>query len=238
MMENKVFSTRVKEKPVELRPRERLERGSAKSLSDTELIAILLGTGTSGHDVMALADEILCQSGGIEGLLQLNMRSLCDFKGVGKGKAATLLAAIEIGRRLMRTGRREQQQITDSLAASQLIRGNLRTSEQESFHVIYLDSKNRPLEVRELFVGTVNGTSIHLRDIFREAVRQNAVSIIVGHNHPSGDVTPSKEDRILTRQIQDAAALLGVKLLDHIIVGEEFGTDYLSFCDKGYLHEA
>ncbi len=227
---------KFRERPPEMRPRERLIADSAKSLNNAELLAILLQTGNGERDVLTLAEDILITSGGLEGLLRQNLHSLCEIKGIGPGKACMLLAAIELGCRFshLQAGQ-AQRQVRDSESAAWYLRGNIHNSEQESFHVLYLDAKNNILEVRELFVGTVNGASVHPRDIFREAVRLNAVSLIIGHNHPSGDLTPSRDDLLLTRRVREASALMGINFLDHIIVAGAQDSRYLSFQDAGYL---
>lgn len=227
----------LKHRPLNLQPRERLMNESADCLTEAELLAILLRTGTRERDVLALSETVLKESGGLEGLLGQNMQSLCAIKGIGQTKACTLLATIEIGRRLVRASKKhEKTRISDSQSAAEILYPLLRSDEQETFFVIYLDAKNQVIhQPRALFIGTINGAHVHLRDIFREAVKYNAVSLIVGHNHPSGDVNPSKEDLRLTKRIQEAADIIGVRFLDHIILATSFDSQYLSFRDKGYL---
>lgn len=226
---------KMKDRPADLQPRERLMKESAQALSPTELLAILLRTGTRERDVLALAQAVLTESDGLEGLLYQNMHSLSKINGIGASKACILLAAIELGRRLATVGANAIEVIDGAQTAARVFCGRLRTNEQESFLVCYLDAKNRIIETRELFVGTVNGANVHPRDIFREAVRLNAVSLIICHNHPSGDVRPSQEDMLVTKRIAEAAEVIGVSLLDHIILGTKGSGEYLSFKDKGYL---
>ena len=227
---------RLKDRPPEMRPRERLMEGSPQNLSTSELLAILLGTGTSEHGVTELADIVLIESGGLEGLLRQSMASFCAIKGIGPSKACTLLAAIELGRRLaLANVQRASRRVSDTESAAWLLRANLRTEEQESFHVLYLDARHQLIETKELFVGTVNGANVHPRDIFREAVRLNAVALIIGHNHPSGDLTPSGEDLLMTKRVREGAALLGLSFLDHIIIAGLNDEAYFSFKDAGFL---
>lgn len=229
-------AVKIKDRPPELQPRERLMRESAQVLSSEELVAILLRTGTQKQDVLELSREVLLRSGGLEGMLIQNMHSLCEIDGIGPTKACTLLAAIEIGYRLARASRvKDQEPIQCAQEAADYLRTVIRTHEQEVFAVLYLNVKNIVIEAKPLFVGTVNGASVHPRDIFREAVRCNAVSIIVGHNHPSGDVSPSREDVLLTERLQEAAHIIGVALLDHIILGTKNDMHYLSLKDNGYI---
>ena len=226
----------MKERPSDLQPRERLIAQSPRALSTAELFAILLHTGTSEKDVLSLSNDLLMAVGGLEGMLDQTVESLCRVKGVGPAKAATLLAAVELARRLLHLEKkRDQQEVCDAASAARALRANLRVSEQECFMVLLLDVKNRLIGSRELFVGTVNSTNVHPRDIFRESVRMNAVSVIVGHNHPSGDLNPSKADIALTRRLLDAGKIMGIPLLDHIIVGDFFEETYLSFKEENLL---
>lgn len=229
-------TTKLKDRPPEMRPRERLVSGTAQSLSTSELLAILLQTGTQEHGVTELADIVLIESGGLEGLLRQTMNSLCTIKGIGPGKACLLLAAIELGRRIaLLNVQRESRRVSDTEGAAWFLRANLRNDEQEAFHVLYLDGKHNLIEAKELFVGTANSANVHPRDIFREAVRLNAVALIIGHNHPSGDLSPSRDDLLLTKRVREGADLLGLSLLDHIIVGGRSSEAYLSFKEAGYL---
>lgn len=226
---------KIKDRPPELQPREKLMTQGVQSLSETELLAILLRTGTAKRDVLELAQTVLETAGGLEGLLCQDMHTLCDINGIGQTKACTLMATIEIGRRLVRIGSKKEMGICDSFGAAAALRENFRSDEQEAFHVLYLDARNRVIEVKELFIGTVNGANVHPRDIFREAVRHNAVGLIIGHNHPSGDLIPSREDLLLTKRVREGARLLGLSFLDHIILGSLQEEHYFSFKDAGYL---
>lgn len=225
---------KIKDAP-ELQPREKLTRQGARRLSDTELLAILLRTGTTERDVLALAQAVLDDAGGLAGLLGQDMDTLCAVKGIGQTKACTLMATIEIARRLVRTRVGSEQSICDSFSAQAVLRENFRTGEQEAFHALYLDARHRPIAVKEIFLGTVDSVHVHPRDIFREAVRVGAVSLIIGHNHPSGDLTPSSDDFLLTKRVREGAELLGLNFLDHIILGHLTSDTYLSFKDAGYL---
>ena len=235
-MERAKDVVKIKDRPPELQPRERLMSESAQVLSSEELLAILLRTGTRKQDVLELSREVLVRAGGLEGMLTQNMHSLCEINGIGPTKACTLLAAIEIGRRLARASRaKEKEPIREAKDAADYLRTVIRSPEQEAFAVLYLNAKNIVIDARTLFIGTVNGANVHPRDIFREAVRHNAVSLIVGHNHPSGDVRPSREDVLLTKRLQEAAEIIGVNFLDHIILGTTSDREYLSFKENGYM---
>lgn len=237
MSEDKKIS--IKDRPQDLQPRERLMSEGAGALSNAELFAILLNTGTSEKNVLELAEDVLLYAGGLEGMLGQSIKSLCTIKGIGPAKATTLLAAVEIARRILKLERRKKHDVIDSAAAAAVaLRVNLQTAEQEAFQVLYLDVKNRLLGTCELFRGTVNGTNVHPRDVFREAVKYNAVSVIVGHNHPSGDIRPSSADEALTRRLAEAGKIMGIPLLDHVIVSDWSSEDYFSFKEKDLLgHE-
>lgn len=237
MMSDAPFrSPKLKDRPPEMRPRERLMEGSPESLSTSELIAILLQTGTAEHGVTELADIVLTTSGGLEGLLRQNKTSLCAIHGIGPGKACILLAAIELGRRLaLARVRRAETRVQGAESAAWLLRAQLTNEEQESFHALYLDARHQLLAAKELFRGTANSASIHPRDIFREAVRLNAVALVIGHNHPSGDLTPSRDDLLLTKRLREAADLLGLTLLDHLIIAGAHSEEYFSFQEAGLL---
>lgn len=228
--------TKISECPVEMRPRERLLCDSAKSLSNYELLAILLQTGTAECDVLELAKEVLVQCNGLEGMLHTNKEALCAIRGIGQGKACTLLAAVEISRRLMETKvSYTRPKITSPDIAESVFRHAMSNSQQETFHVAYLDTKHMVIDNKEIFVGTLNASMVHMRDIFREAVQLNAHAIIVGHNHPSGDITPSSADCAVTKRIQETGALLEIPLLDHIIIGKIHTNNFLSMKEEGYM---
>jgi DNA repair protein RadC len=228
--------SRIAERPLEMRPRERLLYDSPLSLSNAELIAILLQTGTSGRDVLELADDVLLRFEGLAGLGKATPEELLAIKGVGQSKACMILAAVEISRRLSKEGRGySRPHITGTLAAAQSLRDHMTRNDQETFHALYLDAKHTLICDKELFVGTLNYSLVHVRDIFRHAVRCNAAAVIVGHNHPSGDVTPSREDKEVTKKIVEAGKLLDIPVLDHIIVGNLNSDRFLSMHEEGYV---
>lgn len=232
------MKAKISECPPEMRPRERLLYDSARSLSNYELLAILLQTGTTDRDVLELAQEVLVQCNGLEGLLHATKEKLCSIRGIGQGKACTLLASVEISRRLMETNvSYKRPQITHPSIAASVFRHAMSKGQQETFHVVYLDTKHYVIDNREVFVGTLNNSLVHMRDIFREAVQLNAHAIIVGHNHPSGDVTPSQADCSITRRIQETGQILDIPLLDHIIIGKIHTNHYLSMKEEGYMTE-
>ncbi len=225
----------VKEFPAELRPRERLKNDSPMSLADHELLAILLGSGTKKTNVLDLASNILFASGGLKGLPTMTLESLSSIHGVGFSKACTVLSLVELAKRIELT--REgalPESIGSSDDAARRFFALLREANQEVFMVLFLDTKNHVIAVEQLFVGTLNCSLVHPRDVFRQAVRHNAHAILCGHNHPSGDVRPSREDLSLTERLVEAGTLLDIPLLDHLIIGKT-ATQYYSFREEGKI---
>lgn len=224
---------KVKSMPLELRPRERLQQFGARALSDAELLAILLGSGTSRYNVVELAGLLLSQAGGLVGLSHLTYEEITSLEGIGPSRACTVLSVIELARRLA---------LLDAGGLATTIGGSADAARyfidlavhrgQENFMVIYLDNKHRVVEKKVVFMGTLNEAHVYPRDVFHYAVRHNASCIICGHNHPSGDLTPSRADDQLTERLLAAADLLGIDLLDHIIVGHE-GLTYYSYREHG-----
>lgn len=207
--------------PLGERPRERLQYYGPTALSNAELLAILLRVGTPGENVVALSTRLLTQFGGLAGLARASFGELATIKGLGTAKTAQLKAAIELGRRLLVTSPDARPQITSPLDAANLLMLEMGSLEQEHLRTLLLDTKNRVLASPTVYVGNVNSSIIRVSEIFREAVRENATAIIVAHNHPSGDPTPSPEDVNVTRSIVQAGSLLGIDVLDHLVIGHQ-----------------
>jgi DNA repair protein RadC len=221
------YSLRVKDMPKDQRPRERLLTYGAKSLTTAELIAILLGTGTSrGHKLSAvnLGQHILNELGqhgrqSLDVLRNITPQELMDLPGIGEAKAATILAAIELGKRVLQTRPMDRTLVDDPAVAAAALSQDLMWQPQERFAIALLDIKHRLLGTKVITIGTATETLAHPREIFREVIRQGATRVIVAHNHPSGNLTPSLEDLDLTRQLLQGANFLGIPLLDHLILG-------------------
>ena len=201
------------------------------ALSDVELLAILLRSGTRNQSSLALAQEILAKFGDVTAVSRARHGQLRSMPGVGESKAAQILAAVELGRRVLgnsckpRTRLGSPKEVFDYLSAS------MKGLAKEQFVVVYLDSKNRLLGQEPVSVGILDSAHAHPREIFQGAIAAGAKSLIVAHNHPSGDPTPSKEDKEITKRLQSAGKILGIELLDHIIVGREH---CLSMREEGY----
>jgi DNA repair protein RadC len=185
----------IRDMPVAERPRERLRQGGAAALSNAELLAIILRTGATGENVLAQATRILARFGGLSGLGRASVGELCAEHAVGEAKAAQVLAALELGRRLLATQPEERPVIRSPQDVANLLLADMALLEQEHLRVILLNTRNQVLASPEIYKGTVNATHVRVADIFRDAVREGCPSLIVVHNHPSGDPTPSAERR-------------------------------------------
>jgi DNA repair protein RadC len=220
----------IKDLPVGERPRERLEKYGAGSLSNAELLAIILRTGVGGENVLNLATRLLVRFGDLIGLARASFSELCEEKGIGMAKAAQLKAAMELGRRLLIASPEERPQVKSPADAANLMMMEMSMLEQEHMRLILLDSKNYVLNTPTMYIGSLNTSVIRVGELFREAIKQNCAAIIVVHNHPSGDPTPSPEDVAVTELITQAGQLLDIDVLDHLIIGQQ---RYVSLKERG-----
>jgi DNA repair protein RadC len=210
----------IKELPVDERPRERLVQFGANALSSAELLAILLRTGTPEMTAVQLAQHLLTSMGSLRAIASAKPSELAQVKGIGLAKAAQLLAAVELGRRIALEAMGEQPAITRPEDVYALLHHQLRDEKQEHVILLLLNTKNRVIQQITLTKGTLDASLLHPREVFREAIRHSASSIILAHNHPSGDPTPSSEDIQMTNRLHQAGQLLGIDLLDHVILGD------------------
>jgi DNA repair protein RadC len=213
------YHLRIKELPPSEQPRERLRDYGAAALSDAELLAILLRVGVAGTNVVQLSQQLLVERGGWPGLLRIDYRELCHRHGIGEAKAATLKAALEIGRRLLLTEHEQRFQIKSPTDVASLLMLEMSHLEQEHLRTVLLDTKNRVQTISTVYIGSLNASLIRVGEVFKEAVRRNSAALVVVHNHPSGDPTPSPEDVLVTREIISAGKLLDVDVLDHLVIG-------------------
>lgn len=211
-------SSSLRQMPEEERPRERLLRSGGASLSDAELVAVLLRTGRPGQSVVEMAQELLRERGGLGGLLASN-RGALRRRGLGDAKLATLLAAFELGRRLARSRIDEREVLDRPWLVASYLGMRYSSSDQEVMGAVYLDVRNRMISECEVFRGTLSRTVVEPRAILKEALLRSASGFILFHTHPSGDPAPSTEDLLFTRRIAEASDLLGVRLVDHLILG-------------------
>lgn len=211
----------IQDLPANERPRERLQSYGAKALSNAELLAIILRMGSQGLSAVALGQKLLADFAGLRGLARAGIGDICEQRGIGPAKAVQIKAALELGRRLVIEAPEERPQITSPADAANLIMLDMSLLEQEHLWVMLLDTKNHVLDVVKVYQGSVNASLIRVAELFREAIKRNCAAIIVAHNHPSGDPTPSPEDVRVTHQMVDAGKLLDVEVLDHLVIGHQ-----------------
>jgi DNA repair protein RadC len=220
----------IRDLPESERPRERLQAYGPSSLSTSELLAIILRTGTRSESVINLGSRLLAQFHGLAGIAKASLADLCEVRGLGVAKAAQLKAALELGKRLMVASPEERPQVKSPSDVANLLMLEMGFLEQEHLRVVLLDTKNHVLGMPTIYVGSLNASVMRVGELFREAVRANAAAVIVVHNHPSGDPTPSPEDINITRQIVEGGKLLDIDVLDHLIIGQQ---RYVSLKERG-----
>jgi DNA repair protein RadC len=234
-----VLYHRVCDLPERLRPREELERQGAENVSDRVLLAVLLRGGIRGQNVMDLAEHLLRTHGSLTALAAASVEELAALRGMGRVKALTLKAALELARRLPREGQREESPLRTPEDAARILRETASPLDQERFWVLKLDAKNRLRGVpEEITRGILDASLIHPREVFRRAIQGNCAAVIVVHNHPSGDPTPSAEDVRVTRQLVQAGRIVGIKVMDHVVLGRrhaERQNDYVSLREAGLV---
>lgn len=221
----------IKDLPLDARPREKLLARGPQALSDVELLAILLRTGMAGKNVFQLSEELLGPDG-IAGLLNATVQSLQMVKGLGPAKQAELLAVFEIARRALSQRLKERQAFHTPGAVKQYLQLQLAHKNHEVFAVLFLDNQNRMLAMEELFRGTLSQTSVYPREVVMRALHHQAAAVVLSHNHPSGSVQPSRADEHLTQTLKASLALVDVRVLDHIIVGQG---QALSMAEQGLM---
>lgn len=235
-MKDKVLSERnftIKDLPLSERPREKLYSHGVEALSNAELLAIIIRTGNSEDSAIDLSRKILSMDDrGIAYLADVQLQELIQVKGIGNSKACQILAAIEFGKRINRRGPIDKVKVTSPQVLADLLIQEMRYLSKEIFKIAILDTKNQILSIEDISIGTLNASIVHPRDVFKIAIKKNANSIILVHNHPSGDTTPSNEDISITNRLVDGGNLMGIKVLDHIIIGDN---NYLSFKEKNLL---
>ncbi|RKD23895.1 hypothetical protein BEP19_05570 [Ammoniphilus oxalaticus] len=201
-------------------PRERMIQYGLDALSNAELIAILLRTGTAGESVLSLAQRVLGQVGGIRQFLDVSLEELTAIKGIGVAKAVQLLAGIELGRRIANSTPEQRWTIRSPEDVAKLMMEELRHLKREKFVCLFLNTKNQVLAQHTVSIGSLNSSVVHPREVFKEAIRRSSAAIICLHNHPSGDPTPSQEDIEVTKRLINAGQIIGIAVLDHVIIGD------------------
>ena len=214
------YDTRIREIPTSDRPRERLRDLGARSLTNAELLAIVLRTGSAKQSVLSLAGSLLARRGGLGGLAKLSFAELTQEPGLGEAKASELQAIFELGRRFNALQPEDRLFVRAPSDIYTLLGAEMELLEQEHMRVVLVNTRNQVMSVSEVYKGNVGSALVRPAEVFRDAVRQNALSIIVVHNHPSGDPAPSPDDVALTRTLGAAGKLLDIELLDHVIIGD------------------
>ena len=213
------YTPMIRDLPVDLRPRERMVYAGAHALSTAELLAIILRVGGRGENVIRMAERLLTHFGGIAGLAQASMDELAAQHGMGQAKATQIKAALELGRRLQIAAPNERPQVRGPADVANLLMLEMGLLEQEHLRTVLLDTKNFVIRVANIYVGSLNSAAVRIGEVFREAIRANSASLIVVHNHPSGDPTPSPEDVRVTEMLVEAGRLMDIEVLDHLIIG-------------------
>jgi DNA repair protein RadC len=211
----------IKDLPADERPRERLEHAGEGALSTSELLAIILRTGVGGESVLDVAHRLLARHGGLSGLARASFAELEAERGLGKAKTAQLKAALELGRRMLLISPEDRFVVRSPADAAQFLIAEMSHLEQEHFRILYLDTRNRLIGVDTIYVGSLNASYIRVSEVFRDAVKRSCAAVIVAHNHPSGDPTPSPEDVEVTRRLVAAGELLDIEVLDHLVIGRQ-----------------
>jgi DNA repair protein RadC len=222
----------IRDFPDDERPRERFIKQGPESLANHELIALLIQTGSKNESVLTLANKLLIHFDGLRLLKDASLDELKAIKGIGTAKAIQLMAAIELGRRVSNLEFTDRYCIRSPEDAAKYMMNEMRFLTQEHFVCLYLNTKNQVMHKQVVFIGSLNASIVHPREVYKEAFRRSAASIICLHNHPSGDPSPSREDIEVTTRLVECGKIIGIDLLDHIIIGEN---KFISLKEKGYV---
>ncbi|MDF2000099.1 RadC family protein [Peribacillus frigoritolerans] len=222
----------IRDYPKEERPRERFLQDGPQSLSNLELLALLLRTGSREESVLQLSGRLINSFKGLRLLKEASVEELTVIKGIGEAKAIQILASVELGRRINNLNDQDRYVIRSPEDGANYCMEEMRFLSQEHFVCLYLNTKNQVLQKTTVFIGSLNASIVHPREVFKEAFKRSAASIICLHNHPSGDPSPSREDIEVTKRLVECGKIIGIEVLDHIIIGEH---KYVSLKEKGYL---
>lgn len=222
----------IRDYPKEERPRERFLQDGPQSLSNQELFALLLRTGSREESVLQLSGRLINSFKGLRLLKEASVEELTVVKGIGEAKAIQILASVELGRRINNLNDQDRYVIRSPEDGANYCMEEMRFLSQEHFVCLYLNTKNQVLQKTTVFIGSLNASIVHPREVFKEAFKRSAASIICLHNHPSGDPSPSREDIEVTKRLVECGKIIGIEVLDHIIIGEH---KYVSLKEKGYL---
>ena len=222
----------VRDLPKPERPRERLQKIGAENLSAQELLALVIGRGIPKKSVMTIAQELISTFGNVNAISQATLEELCQIKGIGIAKAAQIKASFELAKRENLETDEENFDIKNPEAVCKLISSTIKEKAKEHFKLILLNSRNKKIGISTISVGTLTTSLVHPREVFKEALAHSAASVILAHNHPSGDPEPSEDDLKITRKLVESGKILGVEVIDHIIIGKN---NFYSFREKGLI---
>ena len=229
---NKGSSFTVRDLPRQERPRERLLKFGPEALSAQELLALVIGRGIPNKSVMNIAQELLARFGNVKAIGQATIEELSQIKGIGLAKAAQIKACFELGRREDLEPELKNFDIKDPEAVVRAIRASIKDKAKEHFKLILLNPRNKIIGISTISVGTLNASLVHPREVFKDAIMHSAASVVLAHNHPSGDPEPSEDDLKITKKLVESGKILGIEVIDHIIIGKN---DYYSFRAKGHF---
>ncbi|MDP3048583.1 MAG: DNA repair protein RadC [Thermodesulfovibrionales bacterium] len=230
MNENKSFT--VHDLPKSERPRERLQKHGAEALSSQELLALIIGRGVSKKSVMTIAQELLSKFGNIKAISEATLEELSQIKGIGFAKAAQLKASFELGKRQDLEPELKDFDIKDPQSVVKAIRAGIKDKAKEHFKLILLNTRNKIIGISTVSIGSLNASIVHPREVFKDAIMHSAYSVVLAHNHPSGDTEPSEDDLMITKRLVEAGKILDIKVTDHIIITKN---GYFSFKEKNLI---
>ncbi len=222
----------IKDLPLEERPRERLIHNGPEHLAAAELIAIILRTGSTNRSAVNVAEELIATYKDLRGLAKASVAEIASCYGIGPAKAVQLKAAFELGRRVLTSNPVQQPSIRTPQDIFDLLKASFQDLDREHFKVVHLNTKNQVLKIETTAIGILSSSPVHPREVFKEAVKMSSAGLVLAHNHPSGDPTPSKDDLLLTSRLREAGEIMGIAVIDHVIFGDN---RYISLKERGYL---
>lgn len=226
------YNVMMKDLPMEERPRERLLRVGPEYLSNRELLAVLIKTGTKDQSVLDLVDQLVANIGSLREIACASFEEMATIKGIGPAKAAAIIAAFELAKRLSNSNLQAREVVNSPADAASIVMDEMRLLDREHFVILMLNTKNRVIAKKVVSIGHLNATLVHPRELFKDVIRRSSAAVILVHNHPSGDPTPSDDDISITNRLCEAGRLLGIEVLDHLIVGDQ---QYISLKEKGLI---
>jgi len=229
---SKDSSFTVRDLPRQERPRERLQKFGPEALSAQELLALVIGRGISKKSVMSIAQELLVKFGNVKAISQATIEELSQIKGIGLAKAAQIKACFELGRREDLEPELKNFDIKDPEAVVKAVRASIKDKAKEHFKLIILNPRNKIIGISTISIGTLNASLVHPREVFKDAITHTAASVVLAHNHPSGDPEPSEDDIKITKKLVESGKILGIEVLDHIIIGKN---NFCSFKERGLI---